>query len=62
MRSILTTLAHEDRSKNGPAGLVSLAALVLGVGVGSVWIPPGQVVGALASSLFGLPLPQEIDR
>ena len=45
----------------GLLALVSLAALVLGVGVGSVWIPPGQVVGALASSLFGLPLPQEID-
>lgn len=36
---------------------LSAAALLLGVGVGSVWIPPGDVVGILGHKLFHTALP-----
>ena len=39
----------------------ALVALILGVGVGSVFIPPGQVCAILGHFCLGLPLPEGID-
>lgn len=39
---------------------VTLLALLLGVGVGSVYVPPGDILAILAGRLFGLPLPEQI--
>ena len=39
----------------------ALAALILGVGVGSVFIPPGEVCAILATFIYGAPLPEGID-
>lgn len=38
----------------------TLLALLLGVGVGSVYVPPGDILAILAGRLFGLPLPEQI--
>ncbi len=38
-------------------GLAAVAALLLGVGVGSVWVAPGDILGLLAHRLWGAPLP-----
>ena len=39
----------------------ALVALILGVGVGSVFIPPDEVCAILVHFLFGMPLPEGID-
>ena len=39
----------------------ALVALILGVGVGSVFIPPDEVCAILVYFLFGMPLPEGID-
>lgn len=39
----------------------ALVALILGVGVGSVFIPPDEVCAILAHFFFGVPLPESID-
>lgn len=40
--------------------LLGVAALLLGVGVGSVWISPGDIVRILSHKLFGAKLPEVI--
>ncbi|MGI5976369.1 MAG: FecCD family ABC transporter permease [Candidatus Limivicinus sp.] len=41
--------------------LAALTALLLGIGVGSVFIPPGQVADILLHSICRLPMPENID-
>lgn len=43
-----------------PALLLALSALLLSVGTGSVWIPPGDIVAILGAKLFSAPLPAHI--
>lgn len=38
----------------------AVGALLLGVGVGSVYVPPGDILSIAASRLFGAPLPESI--
>lgn len=48
------------RSKVWVTLSLAALALLLGMGVGSVWIPPGDVAGILGHQLFGAPLPQGV--
>lgn len=41
-------------------GLAALGSIVLAVAVGSVYIPPGDILSVLASRLFGAALPEHI--
>lgn len=38
----------------------ALAALLLGVGIGSVYVPPGDILAIASTRLFGSPLPEGI--
>lgn len=40
--------------------VVALAAVLLGVGVGSVYVSPGDILAILAGRLFGTPLPDTL--
>lgn len=41
-------------------GGVALAALILSIGVGSVFVAPGDILAILSNRLFGTPLPETI--
>lgn len=41
-------------------GGVALAALILSIGVGSVFVSPGDILAILSNRLFGTPLPETI--
>lgn len=41
-------------------GLIALAALVIGIGIGSVAVAPDQLIAVLSNKLWGAPLPQEM--
>lgn len=40
--------------------LASLLALLLGIGVGSVYVPPGDILAIAAGRMFDVPLPEHI--
>jgi len=40
--------------------IVSLLVIVLGVALGSVWVPPGEIWDIVSNSLTGKPLPEHI--
>lgn len=42
--------------------LLSLTAVLIGIGNGSVYISPGEIYKSLKSFLFGSPLPEEVSR
>lgn len=46
--------------KMGLLLLASLAALMLGIGVGSVYVPPGDILAIVAGRMFDVPLPEHI--
>lgn len=46
--------------KMGLLLLVSLLALLLGIGVGSVYVPPGDILAIAAGRMFDVPLPEHI--
>lgn len=46
--------------KTGLLFLTAFAALLLGIGVGSVYVPPGDIVALAAGRMFDLPLPDHI--
>ena len=48
------------KSKMILLGCVALAALLLSVGVGSVFVPPGDILSIVSNRLFGTPLPESI--
>lgn len=43
-----------------PAVLTAAAALILSIGIGSVWIPPDRVLAILRHALTGVPLPASL--
>ena len=47
-------------TKMGLLFLAAFLALLLGVGVGSVYVPPADILAILSGRLFGLPLPEHI--
>lgn len=48
------------RTKMGILFLAAILALLLGVGVGSVYVPPGDILAILSGRIFGLSLPEHI--
>ncbi|MDE5940387.1 MAG: iron ABC transporter permease [Lachnospiraceae bacterium] len=46
--------------KTGLLFLTAFAALLLGIGVGSVYVPPGDILALAAGRMFDLPLPDHI--
>ncbi|MDE5718126.1 MAG: iron ABC transporter permease [Lachnospiraceae bacterium] len=46
--------------KTGLLFLTAFAALLLGIGVGSVYVPPGDILALAARRMFDLPLPDHI--
>lgn len=46
--------------KMGILLLTAILALLLGVGVGSVYVPPGDILAIFSGRIFGLPLPEHI--
>lgn len=46
--------------KMGLLLLASLAALMLGIGVGSVYVPPGDILAIAVGRMFDVPLPEHI--
>lgn len=46
--------------KMGLLLLASLAALMLGIGVGSVYVPPGDILAIVVGRMFDVPLPEHI--
>lgn len=46
--------------KTGLLFLMAFAALLLGIGVGSVYVPPGDILALAAGRMFDLPLPDHI--
>ena len=51
----------KNRTKLLLLALLALAALLLGIGVGSVAVPPGAVLRILGGQLLGLPLAQDLN-
>jgi len=49
-----------NRSKITITIVLSLFALILGIGAGSVWLPPGDILSILGHKLFGLELPESV--
>lgn len=52
--------AKRTGTKMGILFFAAFLALLLGVGVGSVYVPPRDILAILAGRLFGLPLPEQI--
>ena len=46
--------------KMGTLFLAALAAVLLGIGVGSVYVPPGDILAIVAGRIFHMPLPEHI--
>ena len=46
--------------KMGTLFLAALAAVLLGIGVGSVYVPPGDILAIVAGRIFNMPLPEHI--
>lgn len=46
--------------KTGLFFLAAFAALLLGIGVGSVYVPPGDILAIVAARIFGRALPEHI--